>query len=271
MLQRCTVRSVTLAYDWAQAAEPQRNELIVFIHGVGADHTGWEPQVAFFAGHGFDVAAIDMRGSGDSQARDESGRAVPISISEFALDVDALIRALGYERAHWVGNSMGGVIIMEGCRLGLRSMASIALCNTFACHPESAAILPRPGTALKTRSLEQFARERIPAAHRPSQSAEILERSIAAMARKDVECYLASWRETWSQDYRPILSAIAVPALVVTGSEDPLTPPALGEEIARGIPGARLVELAHAGHLSNVDQPEQYNEQVLAFLNSHRA
>ena len=45
---------------------------------------------------GFDVAAVDMRGSVDSQARDESGRAVPISISEFALDVDALIRALGY-------------------------------------------------------------------------------------------------------------------------------------------------------------------------------
>jgi 3-oxoadipate enol-lactonase len=262
MLEYRTIRGVKLAFDYVD----NDGALIVFLHGVGADRTGWEPQVAYFSQQGYSVAAIDMRGSGASQARDANGLALPITIADFAADVHELILALGFERAHWVGNSMGGVIIMEAFRQQLPTISKAVLTNTFAKHPDSQMILPRPTNALKTKSLAEFAAERIPFAHRPDISPEILETSIRAMATKDVETYLLSWRETWSQDYRDILPNIRVPSLVITGSLDKITPPALGLEIAGLIPNAEYFEIQNASHLSNLDQPEEFNRVVLEFL-----
>ncbi len=264
MLERKIIRGIELAFDWVGGGR----ELIVFIHGVGADRHGWAPQVEYFSQRGFSVAAIDMRGTGDSQAREASGKAVPISIADFALDVHQLILELGYDRAHWVGNSMGGVIIQEAFRQSLATIDRAVLCNTFAFHLESAAILPRPGNALKTKSLAEFAAERIPFAHRPDISADILKDSIRAMSSKDVETYLLSWRETWSQDYRGTLPSVGTPTLIVTGSLDKITPPALGLEIRGLIPSAQYYEIANASHLSNLDQPEEFNRVVSGFISS---
>jgi 3-oxoadipate enol-lactonase len=61
-----------------------------------------------------------------------------------------------------------------------------------------------------------------------------------------------------------------VPTHVVVGDEDRLTPPAISREMARRIPGARLSLIQGAGHLSNIEQPEAFNREVLAFLMEHR-
>ena len=262
MLEYRTIRGVKLAFDYVD----KDGALIVFLHGVGADRTGWEPQVAYFSQQGYSVAAIDMRGSGFSQSRDENGLALPITIADFAADVHELIRALGFKQAHWVGNSMGGVIIMEAFRQNLPTISKAVLANTFAKHPDSATLLPRPANALKTKSLAEFAAERIPFAHRPDILPDILNASIHGMAMKDVETYLLSWRETWSQDYRDILPNIRVPSLVVTSSLDKITPPALGLEIAGLIPNAEYHEIQNASHLSNLDQPKEFNRVVWDFL-----
>src|SRR6186713_2548512 len=103
------VRNINIALDFLKGEK----ELIVFLHGVGADRTSWKYQLQYFNSLGYSVAAIDMRGSGDSDARDTDGNVLPISLKEFALDVDAVIKDLGYKKAHWVGNSKGGVIILQ--------------------------------------------------------------------------------------------------------------------------------------------------------------
>ncbi|HEY3876005.1 MAG TPA: alpha/beta hydrolase, partial [Candidatus Kapabacteria bacterium] len=153
-------------------------------------------------------------------------------------------------------------------RDGLSTIDKVVLCNTFAAHPNAKQILPRPAEALKTKSLAEFARERIPFAHRPDIDSETLEASIQAMAMKDVETYLLSWRETWSHDYRSVLPSINKDTLVITGSLDKITPSALGEEIAGMIPNATYREIADASHLSNLDQPEAFNRVVAEFLRS---
>ncbi|MFI5262968.1 MAG: alpha/beta fold hydrolase [Candidatus Kapaibacterium sp.] len=250
------------------AADIHRNsgELIVFIHGVGADRTAWKHQLPFFHEKGYSVAALDMRGSGDSDARDKHGNILPISLGEFALDVDAVIRELGYSKAHWVGNSMGGVIILEALQQGLPSLDKIALCNTFAFHPDREQILPRAAAALKIKSLADFAQERIPLVLRPDIDRESLDEAIFAMARKDPEAYLASWQATWSPDYRPMLPGITHPALVVSGSLDMITPVKLSEELASGISKAQHITIEGAGHISNLDMRDEFNKLLLNFL-----
>jgi pimeloyl-ACP methyl ester carboxylesterase len=70
-------------------------------------------------------------------------------------------------------------------------------------------------------------------------------------------------------DSTPLLASIHVPTLVVVGEEDAVTPPALSEEMNKAIAGSQLVRIPHAGHLSNLEQPESFNAALAAFL-SHR-
>ncbi|MEI8134197.1 MAG: alpha/beta hydrolase [bacterium] len=261
-MQRLQIRGIQIALDFLKGD----GDLIVFIHGVGADRTAWKKQLTFFHEQGYSVAAIDMRGSGESDARDNVGNILPISIHEFAIDVDAVIHALGYSSAHWVGNSMGGVIILEALKQKLKSLKSIALCNTFAYHPDRELILPRAGNALKVKSLPEFAAERIPLVLRPDIDSETLTEAIYAMARKDPEAYLLSWQATWSPDYRAILKQVKHKTLIVSGSLDQITPKPLSDELASGIRGAEHVHIEGAGHISNADMPEQFNKALLEFL-----
>lgn len=256
------VRGINLTLDYFEAGQ----ELIVFIHGVGADRTSWKYQPDFFTQHGYSVAALDMRGSGDSDSRDVHGLVLPISLEEFARDVDAAVQELGFRKAHWIGNSMGGVIILEAISLGLSTLDKIALCNTFAYHPAQKEILPRASAALKTRSLAEFAQERIPLVYKPDIDSATLEEGIKAMARKDPEAYLASWRATWSPDFRSMLSSIDQPTLIISGTLDQITPTALSTELAAGIANAKHVNIGGAGHLAHADQPVEFNNILLEFL-----
>jgi len=261
-MEKIFVRGINIAADYLKSD----GELIVFIHGVGADRTAWKNQLPFFHKHGYSVAALDMRGSGDSDARDNNGNLLPISLHEFALDVDEVIHELGYENAHWIGNSMGGVIILEALSQGLTSLNKIALCNTFAYHPNKDEILPRAANALKTKSLPDFAKERIPLALNPDTDPATLNEAIYAMARKDPEAYLASWQATWSPDYRAMLSKIKNPALVISGSLDMITPTKLSDDLSANIPGAKHVNIEGAGHISNMDKPDDYNKILFNFI-----
>jgi 3-oxoadipate enol-lactonase len=256
------VRNIEIALDFLKGDD----RLIVFIHGVGADRSSWKFQMPYFHGIGYSVAAIDMRGSGDSDARDASGNLLPISLKEFAADTDALIRELGFRKAHWVGNSMGGVIIMQAIQDKLSSPGKIVLGNTFAYHTDRDAILPRASAALATRTLPEFAKERIPLVYKPDIDKETLDEGIYAMARKDKDAYLASWQATWSPDFRSMLKDITNPTLVISGSLDKITPVALSDELAQNIPGAKHITIEGAGHIAHADQPNEYNRVILDFL-----
>ena len=67
-------------------------------------------------------------------------------------------------------------------------------------------------------------------------------------------------------DATPGLKDIAVPTLVIVGRRDTVTPPAVAEKLTASIRGARLVVLENAGHLSNLEQPEGFNQAVRMFL-----
>jgi 3-oxoadipate enol-lactonase len=261
-MELLNVRGISIA----ATVQGEGDKLIVFLHGVGADRSCWKYQIDFFSAQGFKVAALDMRGSGDSQARDAYGEVLQIDRAEFAKDVDAAVKALGYTRAHWVGNSMGGVIILEAIAQGLSTLDKIVLSNTFAKHPESVSILPRPAKALATRSLSEFAAERIPLTLRSDIDKGTLDEAIHAMARKDVEAYLATWRATWSPDRRELLPRVTHQTLVIGSDKDMITPLPLSNELAAGIPNARLAVIENAGHIPSLDRPEQFNRIVLEFF-----
>jgi pimeloyl-ACP methyl ester carboxylesterase len=104
---------------------PQKGEPIVLVHGHGADHRMWEPQLRRYAERGYRVIAPDMRGHGSSSKVEE------IEIGDWAEDIRFILDRIGVEKAHVIGVSMGGIIAGEFvCRYPERTL-SVVLSDTF--------------------------------------------------------------------------------------------------------------------------------------------
>jgi 3-oxoadipate enol-lactonase len=93
---------------------------------------------------------------------------------------------------------------------------------------------------------------------------------VASLSALRKDSYLKTLEASVTQDRAAPLERLRMPTLVVTSDEDRLYPPALAREMARRIPGAELVEIAGAGHITNIERPEAFNRAVLDFLARHR-
>ncbi|HEY7240812.1 MAG TPA: alpha/beta fold hydrolase, partial [Burkholderiales bacterium] len=184
---------------------------------------------------------------------------------DFTSDLLRTVDFLNEERAHLVGLSMGGRIARNFALAYPERVRTLTLANTS------------PGfDALSPEEVLRFVEER---EHR---SAESAVRLLGSRARPGAHAaLLASFHALRNDSYRKTLEAsvaqdraaplerLAVPTLVITGDEDRVYPPELAERMARRIPGAKLVVLAGCGHLSNLEQPERFNDVLLEFLRSH--
>lgn len=240
--------------------------LVLFLHGIGGNRGSWAPQLPEFARR-CRAAAWDARGYGDSDDYDG-----PLDFADFARDVARVLDHFGERRAHLVGMSMGGRVARDFALRHPERVATLTLANTS------------PGfDALSPGDVEAFlAARRAPleAGKAPRDIAPDLARRLvgsraspdalaavaAGIAALRKASYLKTLEASVTQDRAAPLERLAVPTLVVTSDEDPLYPPALAREMARRIPGAELVELAGAGHVSNLEQPAAFNRAVLDFL-----
>ena len=86
------------------------------------------------------------------------------------------------------------------------------------------------------------------------------------MARIDPAAFRIGAEAVWLADQRDRVHDIRVPTLVLCGDEDRITPPALSTALTRMIPGAQYEQIARAGHLTNVERPDEFNTLVGAFI-----
>jgi pimeloyl-ACP methyl ester carboxylesterase len=179
----------------------------------------------------------------------------------------AIADAAGAEHFHFVGCSLGGVVGFELWKRAPERVRSLTFVGSFAWYPDAQHYVANVVEAVTAAgNMERFAHERarklgMPAGRRTDET-------IAQMACKSVDSYIASTQATWTGEYRDILQRITVPALVICGEKDAVAPPKFSEEIAGGIPGAQLHVIENAGHVTNADAPERFNELLIGFLAS---
>lgn len=268
-------RSSSAENSWPNLAEVQVGDLFVqvrgagdtllFLHGIGGNHRNWQPQLAHF-GSRWKAAAWDARGYGDSIGK-------VARFEDFADDAAAVIAALG-SPAHIVGLSMGGRIALDLVKRYPQHVRSLTLADTSAGSAATAA--PEKVAAFLALRLKPLLEEgKTPADIAESIVAEIAGPSISAEARDmlldshrrlHTVGYIAAMRATTGFTAFPAFESIAVPTLVLTGSEDRVAPPAHTRLMADRIPGARFVEIAGAGHISNIEAPAAFNAALEAFL-----
>lgn len=233
---------------------PDNTTPVIFLHGVGSDKSVWRPQLEHF-GRSRRALAFDYPGYGESEFRADATR------DDFAAAVLAAMDALGIDKAHFCGLSLGGVVAIAMHAAAADRCASLIIADSFAMHPEGQAIYDRSIAA--SQDMRGLATARIGAL---LVSEDPRAETIETMAAIDPEAYRIGARAVWLADQRQRAAAIRAPTLILCGDEDAITPPSLSEELGALVPDARLHLIAGASHLANIDRPDEFNRAIDDFL-----
>ncbi len=229
---------------------------VLFLHGLPFDRTVWRHQLAGLTR--CRRIAVDLRGVGDSTAPPAPDA---YAIARYAEDVVAVLDAIGARDAVLCGLSMGGYIVFEVLRRHPERVKAIALVDTRpdADTPDArrgrdelAELAERDGPdAVLARLLP-----RLVAPTTPATQPEVVAQ-IGEMARRwSVPALVGALRALRDRpDSTETLRALRIPALVLVGSEDRISPPPVAEAMAALIPGARCHVIPAAGHAAPLEQP----------------
>ncbi len=202
----------------------------------------------------------------------------PVTVADHTRDdsmtaIAARILAAAPPRFALVGLSMGGYIAMEMTRQAPQRVAKLALLDTGP-RPETpeqtARRRPRIELA-KAGHMTEVADVQFPLLVHPSRHGDQALRNLTRYMAEETgsAAFLRQQRATISRpDSRPGLSAIAFPTLVLVGDSDQVAPPALSEEMAATIPGARLVVIPDCGHLSTLERPQAVTQALVEWMAS---
>jgi 3-oxoadipate enol-lactonase len=235
--------------------------VLVLSNSLGTTMAMWEPQLAEFEKH-FRVLRYDTRGHG----RSEVTRG-PFTFEQLAQDVVTLLDALKLETAYFCGLSMGG---LTGLQLGLDagghlkkmviSSASAKFGTSDGWEKRIAAVRTGGMRAVAGQVVERWFTKEFREAE-PEKVRAMREMIESVSPEGYVNCCMA----LRDADLRTELARIRTETLIISGAQDPVSPPTDGKFLASGIGGARYREL-NASHLSNVERPQEFARVALDFL-----
>jgi 3-oxoadipate enol-lactonase len=256
------VGDVDLHYQLIDCTEPWKAARVpvVFLHGLGGDRRSWLYQVPSFC-DAFAVINVDLRGHGDSSAPDGEW-----STADMARDVVRLLRNLGAEKAHLVGLSLGGMVALRFALDFPYATESLVLAGTIGGPGRFAPQWRDAVKFIEENPMPAIAKQRIPAAFSDSIDPVMRDYFVDRVSRNDKDAYARTARAIGGFDVVDRLGDIAAPTLVIVGERDAVTPPELSAELAERIANARLVTIAGAGHLCNLERPAEFNRAVREFL-----
>jgi len=234
---------------------------LMLSNSLGTNIHMWDDQLGEWSKH-FRVIRYDRRGHGQSGA--PKG---PYSMERFGRDVLSVLDALGIEKTHWCGLSMGGMV---GQWLGANApsrIGKLVLSNTNSYYADKTLWDDRI-RFLESNPLEKLVdpnMERWFTADFRAKAPQAIARMKEIFLTTDKNGYAACCAAIRDMDFRASNPSITAPTLVIVGAKDPATPPAQGEAIAQQIKGAQLVSF-DAAHIANMEQPAPYTKAVLDFL-----
>jgi len=240
---------------------------VLLIHGLGWDHSLWNPTIERFAPR-YRMIAADTRGHGGTDK--PSG---PYDMAMFAHDYAALIRALGLKRVCVVGLSQGGMVAQKLAVLEPELVSSLVLvstsCKSAPSLRENMEARIQAMDKIGAEAAAKIAAESIFSPGWRAENPDELLRFYAWRSAMPVVPLNAATRALYDFDLSKDLPRISAPTLVVAGAEDVLTRPAGMEEIASLIPGAKYKLVPGAGHMIPVEQPTVITELLSEFLAQH--
>ncbi|HEY4384960.1 MAG TPA: alpha/beta fold hydrolase [Ktedonobacteraceae bacterium] len=261
---KARINGIELAYDDHGIGMP-----VIFLHAFPLNRTMWTGvTTALLADQRYRLVALDWRGFGES----EVGGTIS-TMEQLADDLAALMDRLGMQKAVLCGLSMGGYAAFAFLRKYPQRITGLILADT---KPEADSEEARAAREDVARLAENRGSEAIADLQIPRLLAEQTRRQrpeVEIQVRRMIDAATppgiaaASRGMAQRQDATPLLATIQCPTLVIVGEQDVLTPPGVAREYASQIAEARFAIIPRAGHLSNLEQPERFLEEVRIFLN----
>jgi 3-oxoadipate enol-lactonase len=237
---------------------------LVLLHAFPFDRRMWSDEVAALS-QKRRVIALDLRGFG----------ATPLwrapSIDDLADDVVHALDALGIPMASVLGLSMGGYVALAIAARHRARLSSLILADTRAAADSDVAKAAREETLRQLRldGAKPFL-DGVPQRLLSRHARPELRDAVRALACDRVESLQAATRALRDRpDRLSLLPAIDCPTLVICGGEDGVSPPGEMRAMAEALGDGEYVEIAGAGHLSNLEAPARFHEAVTRFLDAH--
>jgi 3-oxoadipate enol-lactonase len=235
---------------------------VLLIHAFPLNHTMWQPQLDTLSSE-FRVLAPDLRGFGGSQPP------CPWTMEGMADELDEFLDKLEIPECSVVGVSMGGYIAFSLSAKYPRRVRQLVLSNTRAradnetekaARNELIAALEQTGASILPDRM-------LPRLLKPDPLPEVVDnvrRMIEEVSASAAIYALSAMRDR--PDSSKLLYRKGCPTMVVAGAEDAIIPVEDSRAMADVIPGSRFLRIANSGHLSNLENPSQFNSALLDFL-----
>ena len=238
--------------------------VVTLSHSLATTLAMWEPQLAALTAR-YRVLNYNTRGHGGTDAPRGA-----YTLDQLADDAKALLAALGIQRTHWVGLSMGGMI---GQTLALKApqlFTSLVLCDTSSRIPPEAKPLwdERIHTA-ETKGMDPLVEGTLSrwfTAPFKEKGGPVVE-TVRGMIRSTPPAgYIGCCQAISGLNLTDRIGAIRAPTMIIVGEDDQGTPVAASKVMNEQIKGSELVILKSAAHLSNMEQPEAFTRALTGFL-----
>lgn len=236
---------------------------LVLIHAFPYDQRMWGPQHGALSPTA-ELHTFDLPGFGNSEAE------LPHSIGDMADAVEEHLETHGLDDVVLGGLSMGGYVAFAYWKkYGSKRIQALILADTRSEADDEVGQQRRTHHAKTVRSegVEWLVNEVAPKMFGVEPSSEVVSRARSIMASQSPEGVAAALEAMRDrEDSTELLGTIDVPVALLCGTEDQITPPEGMKAMASRIPDATWFPIRAAGHLANLENPEQFNAALVAFL-----
>jgi len=232
----------------------ERRGIILFIHGAGGGQYTWAFQKGFFEKQ-FSPVIIELPGHGESEGEGED------EIGKYAEHVHAFLRAMALHEVFLVGHSMGGAITQTLALTHPEIIKGIVLVGTGA----RLKVFPMILNGIKT-NFKETVQKIVQFAYSRKTPSEFIERGVNDMMRCQPEVLYGDFLACDRFDFMNEVDKIDLPALILCGDEDELTPVKYSQLLHNRIKGSKLEILPNAGHMAMMEASEAFNQKVGEFI-----
>jgi pimeloyl-ACP methyl ester carboxylesterase len=260
MLKYFNIASVKIACLISAGDSGAQKQSLVFIHGSGGDHTAWLNQYAQLKKK-YNIVAVDLPGHGRSEGSGES------HVKDYGVWINKLLDALKLNESIIVGHSLGAAIALQLAIDHPEKIAGIVCLGggmKMPVNPFFLDFLKTSPAQMPAEITELICKYSLAKENRPQFSA-VLQKSISG---SKVDILYGDLSACDEMDLTGEAEKIKVPALIICGAEDKMTPPDLSRALAANIRGSNLEIIANAGHMVMLEQPAAFRKALEKFTAS---